>query len=237
MISMLGFTNSGKTLSATCMMSIYGQYKRLRIGKKDTLNAKIEKMAMLGNLPVYMDELTNIEPADLSQLVYQVSEGRGRARLRSDSTMREAAEWQTLGVASTNASLVGKLALGKDNAEAEMMRLLEYRVENIAWFERQMTDIYGAVTKNYGHAGEAYVQYLVKADKDTLKAEIDKVVEGLREAVGFSGQGAVLGQHLRGDPVRRRDRPGAGPARLQGLRRHLHAAVPLGLRAYPVEPR
>lgn len=188
MISMLGFTNSGKTLSATCMMSIYGQYKRLRIGKKDTLNAKIEKMAMLGNLPVYMDELTNIEPADLSQLVYQVSEGRGRARLRSDSTMREAAEWQTLGVASTNASLVGKLALGKDNAEAEMMRLLEYRVENIAWFERQMTDIYGAVTKNFGHAGEAYVQYLVKADKEVLKAEIDKVVEGLRQAVGFSGK-------------------------------------------------
>lgn len=188
MLSMLGDTNSGKTLSSKCMLSIYGKYKSLRIGKKDTLNAKIEKMAMLGNMPVYIDELTNTEADELSQFIYQVSEGRGRARLRSDSTMREAAEWQTLGITSTNASLVSKLATGKDNAEAEMVRLLEYRVEKLPWFERQMSEVHEAVTHNYGHAGEAYIRWLVKSDRGMLKAEINKVVQAIMETVSFEGK-------------------------------------------------
>lgn len=188
MLSMLGDTNSGKTLSSKAMLSIYGKYKGLRIGKKDTLNAKIEKMSMLGNLPVYIDELTNTEADELSQFIYQVSEGRGRARLRSDSTMREAAEWQTLGITSTNASLVAKLASGKDNAEAEMVRILEYRVEKLPWFERQMTEVHEAVTSNYGHAGERYVDWLVKSDRGELKQNIAKVVESLMATVSFQGK-------------------------------------------------
>ena len=188
MLSMLGDTNSGKTLSSKAMLSIYGKYKGLRIGKKDTLNAKIEKMAMLGNLPVYIDELTNTEADELSQFIYQVSEGRGRARLRSDSTMREAAEWQTLGITSTNASLVGKLAAGKDNAEAEMVRLLEYRVEKFPWFEKQMTIVHEAVTANYGHAGELFVDWLVRSDRVVLKAEINKVVKSVMDTVSFEGK-------------------------------------------------
>lgn len=188
MLSMLGDTNSGKTLSSKAMLSIYGKYKGLRIGKKDTLNAKIEKMAMLGNMPVYIDELTNIESDELSQFIYQVSEGRGRARLRSDSTMREAAEWQTLGITSSNASLASKLSIGKDNAEAEMVRLLEYRVEKLPWFERQMTTVHEAVTENYGHAGEAYVKWLVASERATLKDEIGKVVKAIMATVSFEGK-------------------------------------------------
>lgn len=188
MLSMLGDTNSGKTLSSKAMLSIYGKYKGLRIGKKDTLNAKIEKMAMLGNLPVYIDELTNIEPEELSQFVYQVSEGRGRARLRSDASMREAAEWQTIGICSTNASLASKLAVGKDNAEAEMMRLLEYRVDKFSWFEPHMSALHAAVTDNYGHAGRAYIEWLVRSDRESLRVEMDKVIKSLMDAVSFKGK-------------------------------------------------
>ena len=188
MLSMLGDTNSGKTLSANAMLSIYGNFRGLRIGKKDTLNAKIEKMAALGNLPCYIDELTNIDAEELSQFIYQVSEGRGRARLRSDSTMREAAHWQTLGVTSTNASLMGKLATGKDNAEAEMVRLLEYRVERIDWFESQMTEVYNYITKNYGHAGEIYINAIVSMDQEALRTEVNKVAASIRARVDFNGK-------------------------------------------------
>lgn len=188
MLSMLGDTNSGKTLSSKAMLSIYGKYKGLRIGKKDTLNAKIEKMSMLGNLPVYIDELTNTEANELSQFIYQVSEGRGRARLRSDSSMRAAASWQTLGVTSTNASLTSKLATSKDNAEAEMVRLLEYRVERIGWFEKEMSTVHEAVTANYGHAGEAYVRWLVQSDRNTLREQIENVAKSIRDTVSFEGR-------------------------------------------------
>lgn len=188
MLSMLGDTNSGKTLSSKAMLSIWGKYKGLRIGKKDTLNAKVEKMAMLGNLPVYIDELTNTDADELSQFVYQISEGRGRSRLRSDSTMRDAVAWQTLGITSTNASLVSKLATGKDNAEAELARILEYRVEKMPWFEPQMSDIHNAVTDNYGWAGERYVEWLVRADRAALQDGITKVVQDVMGAVTFEGK-------------------------------------------------
>jgi hypothetical protein len=51
-----------------------------------------------------------------------------------------------------------------------------------------MSAVHDAVTHNYGHAGEAYIRWLVKSDRATLKAEIGKVVEAIMGSVSFEGK-------------------------------------------------
>lgn len=186
--AMLGETNAGKTLSARAMASIYGNFDPFKAGKSDTFNARIERLGMLSNLPVYLDETTNIKAEDVSELMYQISQGVGRTRLRSDSTVREAAEWSTIVLTSGNRSMVGRLMEAKVDPEAELVRLFEYTVPKHKWFEADMPGIYEVLDVNYGHSGEKYISHLVRLGEDDVKAEVRRMGEHFSKAVGFEGK-------------------------------------------------
>jgi hypothetical protein len=186
--SMLGETNAGKTLCARAMASIYGSFDPFKAGKNDTFNARIERMGMLSNLPVYLDETTNIPAEDVSELMYQISQGVGRTRLRSDSTVREAAEWSTIVLTSGNRSMVGRLMEAKVDPEAELVRLFEYTVRKHSWFEAEMSGIYDVLDANYGTAGEKYIKYLVQLSESDMKQGLRKLSDDFAQQVGFEGK-------------------------------------------------
>lgn len=187
MLSMLGETGAGKTLAARAALSIYGKFENLQSGAKDTMNARMERLNALANLPVYFDELTNIEPKELSNLVYMLSQGRGREKLRSDSSTRPAAQWSAIAMGSTNQSLYTILSQGKDNSEAEMMRVLEIIVPKPAQFEREMSGIFDKFKENYGVAGDHYIKYLVE-NRASIAKEIKSIEDILTKATKFEGK-------------------------------------------------
>jgi hypothetical protein len=186
--AMLGDSNAGKTLSARAMASIYGNFDPFKAGKTDTFNARIERLGMLSNLPVYLDETTNIKAEDVSELMYQISQGVGRTRLRSDSTVREAAEWSTIVLTSGNRSMAGRLLEAKVDPEAELVRLFEYTVAKHKWFEADMPGIYDVLDQNYGHAGEKYIKYLVQLEEPDTKARLREMTENFSKSVIFEGK-------------------------------------------------
>jgi hypothetical protein len=186
-MSLLGESNAGKSLTATMALSIYGSFNKLRLGKNDTLNARIERMNSLSSLPIYVDEFTNTEPKEASEFIYMASQGRGREKLFSDSTVRDAAEWSSITMVSSNKSVSGILSLGKDNIEAEILRLFEFWVPRHTWFEAQNREMYNLVKDNYGHAGELYVRFLVEHAAE-LPAMIAGVEKKLTSIVGFEGR-------------------------------------------------
>lgn len=186
-MNLLGDSNAGKSLMAMLALSVYGSYDKLKLGKNDTMNAKYERMSSLANLPVYIDEFTNTRPEEASEFIYTVSQGRGREKLYSDSTVRDAAEWSSITMVSSNKSVVGMLTLGKDNVEAEMLRLFEFWCNKYEWFEKQMTEMYDIISGNHGHAGEVYVRYLVEHSAE-LKGIIANVERAIVKRVGFDGR-------------------------------------------------
>lgn len=186
-MNLLGDSNAGKSLMAMMALSVYGSYDKLKLGKNDTINAKYERMSSLANLPVYIDEFTNTRPEEASEFIYTVSQGRGRERLYSDSTVRDAAEWSSITMISSNKSVVGMLTLGKDNVEAEMLRLFEFWCPKHDWFEKQMSEMYDIISANHGHAGEVFTRYLVE-NSGTLKATIDNVERAIVNRIGFDGR-------------------------------------------------
>ena len=177
-------SGTGKTTILHMCNSVYGSPDRLCAVKEDTLNTKIMRIGIHCNLPVTFDEMTNTTPQDFSTLTYNVSQGRGKDRMKASANeMRlNSTSWQTIALCSSNASFYEKLASMKTSPDGEMMRLIEYKIDYTNSIEpaiaKHMFD--HVLMENYGHAGPVYISWLVrnleeaKATALSIQAKIDR---------------------------------------------------------------
>ena len=189
MVSMLGASGVGKTLVGTWIASTYGEPNKLIMLKDDTKNALIGRLGAYGNLPLYIDEVTNIDPEELSELTYRITQGRDKARLNRNATERTINnQWQTIAVVSSNASIVDKLSGMKQDASPELNRVLEFSIPQTTNLDRDTaTGIYRAITENYGAAGVEYVKYLVTHQKEHQE-KIDDIVTLIDSKTGAKNE-------------------------------------------------
>jgi hypothetical protein len=185
MVSLTGASGAGKTLMLRMIQSVWGYHNDLLMLRDDTRNALVSRLGVYGNLPLAIDEITNIDGMELSDLVYRVTQGRDKVRLTKASVERSAINtWNTLAVVTSNSSLAEKLSGAKQDAGAELNRIFEYPVLEHPTFQgKTTTKLYWAIDQNFGHAGEVYAQWLVdnrgkiKEGLDKVRALIDKKAE------------------------------------------------------------
>ena len=175
-ISMVGQSGAGKTLLLMFIQSVWGAHQDLMMTKNDTDLSMISRLGVYNTLPLTIDEVTNMDAMKVSNLLYQITQGRERTRLGRDSKeLNNLNRWNTLAVTSSNESLVDKLSSTKVDASAEINRVFEYFVSKHPLFvEPLTTELYWTITENYGHAGEKYAEWLVKNVKG-LRADLDKI--------------------------------------------------------------
>jgi hypothetical protein len=162
----------GKTTAMAVGASIWGNPEELIIGERDTHNTKMNRGELYHNLPLYMDELTNAKPKELSDLAYQLTGGKQRGRMASGSnTERHRGDaWNLLAVTTGNTSLIERISMDKAMPKAEAQRILEVRVDRIKFASKHETDEFSvAVMENYGWAGEPFVQYVIN-NVESVKA-------------------------------------------------------------------
>lgn len=165
-------SGTGKSTILYMCNSVYGHPDRLAAIWKDTLAAKVLHLGIMNNLPFSIDEITNISPAEFSTLAYSMSQGRGANRSKADKNELRInnTTWQTISLASSNASFYEKLGVHKSSPDGESMRLLEYQIHptNIipVAVAKEMFD--HQLKVNYGHAGEMYCNYLLNNLEDTV---------------------------------------------------------------------
>jgi len=206
MVSLVGGTGAGKTLMLRWIQSVWGFHNDLMMLRDDTKNALVSRLGVYGNLPLTVDEITNISGIELSDLVYRVTQGRDKARLTKNSEERKLLNaWNTLAVTSSNSSLVDKLSGTKHDASAEINRLFEYPVlENPEFKGQRTTTIYWLLHENYGHAGVAYAKWLVQ-NIGSIKDSLDKVRERIDQDAEIKGDerfwGAVASTAIYGGLV------------------------------------
>lgn len=177
-------SGTGKSTALYMCNSVYGHPENLAAIAKDTFAAKMIHLGIMNNLPFTVDEITNMAPEVFSDLAYSMSQGRGanRAKASANELRTNTTTWQTISVASSNASFYDKLGLHKASPEGEMMRLLEYRIEPTKVIPddvgKQMFDI--QLKENYGHAGPKYISFILNNLEEvingalTLRDKIDK---------------------------------------------------------------
>lgn len=184
--SLLGKTNGGKSTMAKWLMSIWGDYELLKVGFGDTPLAKTERIGMYCNLPVYVDEASKMEPKEASKLAYDISQGEGRKRLKADSSERASLHWNTFLITSTNQSLQSKLEAEKTNSKAEAVRLFEYEVPVYEHMVPYWKALHPLLANNYGHAGEAYVHWLVQ-NSEAVKENLRVLIEHIEQRAQSPG--------------------------------------------------
>jgi len=185
-VALVGHTGIGKTLAGEWILSTYGDPRQLSLLKNDTVNALVSRLGLYGSLPLYLDEVSNIEGQELSDLLYRITQGRDKARLGRDS--REKAvlnSWNTVAVASSNHSLVDKLSTLKADSSAEINRIMEVCCRPVLTFGRnEATAVYRTFHQNYGTAGPLYAAYLAEHQaehRDKLDA-ITKKIDAMSNA-------------------------------------------------------
>ena len=199
-------SGTGKTTVLHMINSVYGHPKRLCAVKADTLNAKILRLGIMNHLPFTIDEMTNTESKEFSELAYNMTQGRGKDRVKqSTNEMRNnLTSWACISVCSSNASFYEKLELLKTAPEGEMMRLIEYTLDSVppemaldTAFAKDMFD--HKLMENYGRAGDIYAQYLVnnlEECKDcavSIQAKIDRELKlTQRERIWSAAFGANI---------------------------------------------
>lgn len=209
LVSMVGPSGIGKTLIGMWGLSAYGQPERLMMLKDDTKNALIGRLGVYGNLPLYIDEITNIAGPDLSEFVYRITQCRDKARQSRDGIERSSLNhWNTLALVSSNSSLIDKLGGAKSDAGAEINRIFQFEMQSVSPLDRKTaTGIYRMFNENYGLAGQVYIKALI-ADLPNHQRNIDGITAKLDAKTNAQGEerfwSAVAGATLYGGLIAKR---------------------------------
>lgn len=177
LLSLVGQSGAGKTLVGRTVMSVYGSPDKLILLRDDTRNMLITRLGLYNTLPLYIDEITNIDPMELSNLVYRVTQGRDKGRLGQNAVERAVLNyWNTIALASSNASLVAKLSHAKADASAEINRVFEYYVPPSTAMTRETGKyIHETITQNFGGVGQTFIHALV-ANQEQHHDKIEHII-------------------------------------------------------------
>ena len=157
-------SGSGKTTILHAVSSIYGHPKDTLMQVKDTYNQKMQRIGTFQNIPILLDEMTNMPPEQKSNLAYDITQGRAKNRLKSQENAERIniTRWATGMITTSNRSLRDDLMSIKAFPEGELMRIMELHIFNDAnddpvWARNHFSRLYN----NYGHAIYPFMQYIV----------------------------------------------------------------------------
>lgn len=192
----------GKTTAMIASASIWGNPSDLVLDERDTHNSKMLRAEILHSLPLFIDELTDASPEDLSNLVYQFTSGKQRARMVSgaNAERHRGEPWSLLAVTTGNTSAIERIRLKKENPSAEAQRVLEVQVDKLFTSPDTKTEtdeFTHQLELHYGHAGVIFVQYIMQNEfavgqlLKEVQSNIDKHV-GLKSENRFWSAGAAV---------------------------------------------
>jgi len=181
-------TASGKTTALEAAASIWGQHKGLKLDETDTRVAKGLKLGVLGNLPCTFDELHERDPEMIRQFVLIFTNGTDKDRGTLEGELKaNKAEWQTILLTASNASLVDILS-NMNASDAPAARILEFTTELPPHVQKEdFEEIRRELNFNHGFAGDEYMKKLVQPEIVAwIRANIPMWSAMIREAAGLT---------------------------------------------------
>lgn len=182
-------SGTGKTTSVMMGNSVFGHPKKMLLMKQDTAMSKINRLGTMNSIMVGIDEITNMEDKDTSELMYSITSQRGRNRMSAKENVERTnqIEWNNLVVSTSNSSLVDKLRGLKEDPQGELARLIEIRVRPAGGIDKHAADqIFSKMFTNYGIAGDVYMRYIM-ANKAAVYSVIKEAQDYIIPLFKFTG--------------------------------------------------
>jgi hypothetical protein len=190
-ISLHGGTGGGKSIIQLMSQSVWGDPSKLHFAAKFTHNALFSRLSIYGNLPMTIDEATYME--NVGDFCYWVTQGRDKARLSRNAVERQAREWATNVVVSTNVSFAAKMSASGVETDAQMARLLEIDIPLHNIFRKSSnagSTIADFLMLNHGVTGDALAKEYVRLGEHELRRRIKEAKDQFATLYGctFHGQ-------------------------------------------------
>lgn len=157
----------GKTTAMRIAQAVWGHPKKALQGLNDTPNSVINRAGVLKTITVLWDELRG-DPQTMRQfvqMVFQITQGKEKARLQADITQRDPGTWQTLLVTASNESLIEPIQRFSASSAAGLYRCFEFALAKgkaalLASTAPAIARQVAALDDNFGEAGLVYAKFL-----------------------------------------------------------------------------
>lgn len=170
-LSLVGSSGVGKTLSAKLAMSPYGDPNVLAQGSSSTLNTVEAQLGACHHAPFMMDEITQFSEKRIGDLIFMAANGTGKGRLGRDANIKKSGSWCNAVFTTSNQPIM-ELAQSHIK-EAQRNRVLELSY-NGALSKADAQMVLPAVLHHHGNAALPFLQQAAQV-RDKLPALFDQV--------------------------------------------------------------
>jgi hypothetical protein len=158
----------GKSTLCNAALAVWGNPDKLRKDYRDTANATWKLASTIGNLPMVVDEFTNVDGKSLSDYVYTATQGREKHRLNSSAQLNAGSNrWRLAMITTANNSIHEKLLNYRSDATAEAARVFELRLSPLSMSPAALSDAklkLMELREHFGHLGAKLVQLYLSRD-------------------------------------------------------------------------
>lgn len=198
LVHFVGQSTSGKTTAQSLAVSVAGPPKSnggLLKTWATTTNAALIALDENVGVPVAFDELSMYKGKDLTEVVYQLTDGNEKSRATRDAKLKPTKHWETTIVSSGETTLSDKIA----NNDGLRIRLLELANVQFTNNAKQAEAIKEEITDNYGWMTPLFANKLMNLDNniiwdtyDLAKAEVIKLLPNNRYRERLGGRIGVI---------------------------------------------
>jgi len=157
----------GKTELGFSVASVWGLPRRQVLTRGDSASAQAQYFSVRHNMPLVIDEITQMPGMSLMDMVYTIINGKERNKSTASGTdVCIPGTWDTFAFFTTNDGVWSKIRQDKGQGDATLYRVAEYECDFTNYGGTDVADYIRNIIKirdsNYGHAGPAFIRYLVQ---------------------------------------------------------------------------
>jgi len=144
-----------------------------------TNNAFIGRFLGMKNILFGIDEASNVDKQELSNLIHKISQGKAKMRMQSSVNAERELEMTAslIGFFTSNQSLYDKLTALKASPDGEMARLIEFNMKKppqLAKNPERGIEIFDKFRFNYGHAGPEFIKHYYSKGEAYARTKVEK---------------------------------------------------------------
>lgn len=177
-------SGQGKSTAAQLAMGIWGSGRPgdLTLTREQaSLKAMYAMAGVLHSFPVVIDEMTNCDPDEISEMAYTFSQGSGRITLNQTGVLNlNRHSWASLMLTNANKSLTSIISSAKPGADAELARIIEFQFDNVSKLNKDgADDIFLELVEQYGWVGLEYITWVQKhrAEVKEMLFSVQKLID------------------------------------------------------------
>lgn len=173
-------SKAGKTAAMKFAGSAWGNPDEVAKNFNCTINGLEVSAALRSDFPIIINEKQLAEAQnkrnqlDLTKLLYLIGEGEGKSRMDRNANERKSYRWRTICLANGETDIISD-----ETTQGAITRTLIFNLNDKLLPDDLSRELYRIMKRNYGLAGQLFIDNLLKENFDHLRTNYDQMVEKL----------------------------------------------------------